>query len=400
MDRSTPRKDAEPRGFRIDGPEGFVPTSREPLLDACSDAVDAGPILLTGESGIGKTWLRRAIEAGRPAPWRWAVVDLTPANDPIDLYRLIGRATGQGPTGAASAGACRADLADRLVDDHADGHRSALVVEEAQNLTPDVWEEVRILANRLGQPDGFAALVVVGQSALARRFATRPLSGFEARLAARVHLGPIDADEALDLLASYRPDRDWDANEVDVLHRDASGNPGRLLRMVGRLPIALRARVAVRTIRPDHGPTSLEPAPLLGPGRPPLRVEDHLIEVGWSAEDEFEAAEAIAEDEDEDEDEDLTATEPSPPPAEVPSSEPILDPYASLQALRELSRNWTSRDDLRDPPAPADRDEVEPDEDAGELPARTGRRTEGRQSFAPFGPLFTKLSRADPAEPF
>ena len=103
------------------------------------------------------------------------------------FYRLIAREFGLGDPAPSRVG-----LVDVLDGLRLDGQRVGLVVEEAHNLGFDLWEEVRVLANRLGRPGGFASMILVGQTPLALRFATRPFAAIEARLAARVHLGPIE----------------------------------------------------------------------------------------------------------------------------------------------------------------------------------------------------------------
>ena len=243
MDRPTTRTEADSRSSRITLPEAFVLPSRRPALDICRQALPVGPVLLTGDAGIGKTWLWRLLSAESPPFHRWMGVDLALRLDtPVDFCRLVGH--GLGLT-EPDASASRVGLVDFLTDRFDAGDCPALVVEEAHNLSTAVWEEVRILANRLGEPGGFAGLVLVGQTPLARRFTTRTFSGIESRLAARAHLGPIDADEARELLTRLRPGRTWSVEEVETLHRDAAGNPGRLLRRVGPVEI----------VRPVKSPT-------------------------------------------------------------------------------------------------------------------------------------------------
>src|SRR5262245_13903015 len=45
-----------------------------PVLEA-----QVGPVLVTGEAGVGKTWLWRRLQAEMLPSWRWAVVDVPPA---------------------------------------------------------------------------------------------------------------------------------------------------------------------------------------------------------------------------------------------------------------------------------------------------------------------------------
>jgi type II secretory pathway predicted ATPase ExeA len=388
MDRPTTRTEADARAPRIAVREAFVLPSRRPALEVCRDALAVGPVLLTGDAGVGKTWLWRHLGAGSPPSRRWLGVDLTPADTPADFYRLVGHGLGLLEPEASTS---RVGLVDFLAERSDAGDRPALVVEEAHNLSAAVWEEVRVLANRLGEAGGFAGLVLVGQTPLARRFATRPFAAIESRLAARVHLGPIDADEARELLTRLRPGRTWSLDEVEALHRDAAGNPGRLLRRVG--PAEVDRPVKSPLPRPIPGPAPEPPAPtaasvpspissLMGQSRPPLIVEDHVIEVGWSPE-----SDPLGEDEGEAE----TTGDPST------SEEEVRDHYAALQAWREWSENQARRGLATPGPAIEPGAPVGPEPVTSPLANRPKIWADGEQSFAPFGQLFSRM--AQPREP-
>ena len=399
MDRPTTRKDADARGSRLSPHEAFVLPSRRPALELCREiqrsGPGAGPILLTGDAGSGKTWLWRVLETEAPVQARWIAVDLTPASGPADFYRLMAH-----ELGLAEAGSSRVELVEFLIERQSDGERLSLVIEEAHNLSAAVWEEVRVLANRFDRPGGFASMLLVGQTSLARRFSTRPFASIEARLAARVHLGPIDADEAKALLDHLRPGQEWPVDEVEARHRDALGNPRRMLRKLGPAaakpvePAGLEPEAPVAPIRPVL--ESPSPAPLTGPAKPPIRVEDNMIEVGWSPED------------------------VTPPPVGMGQAstgsaglaargegneEAVKDHYAALQAWRE----WTENQARRAQPAVGsleadeiEADEIEADEvdeidDEGPSPSPADRpkvRAEGEQKFAPFSHLFSRMAQA------
>lgn len=390
MDRPTTRPEADARNPRPRPGDPFLLPSRRAVLELCRAAIGSGPILLTGEAGVGKTWLRRKLEDETPGAPRWLEVDLTPADRPADLYRLIGH--GLGMVGPGDSGPSRVDLGDFLADRHVEGDRRALAVEEAHNLSGDVWEEIRILANRLGRADGFSALALVGQTALARRFSTRPFASIEARLAARVHLGPIDADEAGELLARLRPARAWSTEEVEAVHRDAGGNPRRILRRVGSIgAIGPAARPSPPPERAEVAPAVVEASPvgparpsLMGPGKPPLRVEDNLIEVGWEPED----ASVF------DESGELAALPVGVPAGAEGGEEAVHDHYAALQAWHEWTENQGRRGRPEPEPEPASPDEEAEAEATSPLADRPTLWADGEQRFAPFGQLFSRMTQA------
>jgi type II secretory pathway predicted ATPase ExeA len=430
MDRPTNRTEAHTRSSRLDQDEALVLASRQPALDLCrsvqfpgrgeGESVPSGPVLVTGDAGVGKTWLWRRLEAESRPGHRWIAVDLTPSDDPVDFYRLIAHELGLIDPATTGPATSRVGLVDVLDGRRADGERISLVVEEAHNLSSELWEEVRVLANRLDRPGGFASMILVGQTSLALRFLTRPFAAIEARLASRVHLGPIGVDEARELLTRLQPSREWPDDEVETLHRDASGNPRRLLRQAyariasanrqleqkapnqgrseNRVTTAIGHRLSDASARRfsagQQAPVAAPIAssmPLTGPPKPPIQADENMIEVGWAPE---EASSLGARDGSQSQ----SLGTPAPPEG---SEEAVRDHYAALQAWREWSENQVRR---THPPLEADEDELEDeiedieDEAPGNTPSplvdRPTVRAEGEQKFAPFGQLFSKMAHA------
>ncbi len=388
------------------GPAAFVLPSRREALDVLLAAVkaEAGLLLLTGEAGSGKTWLVRRLAAEHAPAMPWLLIDVTPAMGPAELLLEIAAGLGLDVRRPhmASSGSLRLALSGLLAERAADGRRWGLVVDEAHLAGAELLEEVRVLSNRLGQPDGFSAIVLVGQTALARRLETWPLSALEARLAAKVHLRPIDADEAMALISRLEPGRARDIGEIERRHRDAAGNPRRLLRFdpparpsrSKRLSSAPRPAPARPATLPETAPEprptpAPSPEPAIMPSRPPLRVEDGLIEVGWEAEPSSG---------------DVEPREPSPQPASRDVEEPINDHYAALQAWNEWSRNQgRSLEDLEREfeTHPEAAGTIEPDlaegmseDDPPPEFDRPNLRAEGQQTFAPYSQLFSRLRQA------
>jgi type II secretory pathway predicted ATPase ExeA len=384
MDRS------EAQGIGVSGrpPTGVLP-SRAAAIELCRAALKdrRGPALLTGAAGVGKTWLWKQLAAEGPEGGRWLGIDLTPLTVSAEFFGRIGHALGlPGPSSAEDA---RRALADELREQADDGRRWVLVVDEAQNASVPLLEEIRILTNRLGQPDGFAGLLLVGQTTLTRRMETRPLDALETRLAARVHLRSLDADEARTLLVHLIPGRTWDWPEVEVLHREAAGNPQRLLRLAALLPPTRRPGAPARPAPiPDPGPAPPPgAAPALVPAQPPLRVEDGLIEVGWEPDAE---------------------PAPSASPATSPdraegdgATEVIDDHYAALQAWHEWARNQDRHPSAGAPGTPGGSEGIDPNHLAGAPPALASGPhvwAEGQQGFAPYSQLFSRLRQPKDAE--
>lgn len=395
----------------------FVLPSRAEAISGLASALDTrdGPVLLTGDAGVGKSWVCRRLTEVMPASWRWAAIDLSPAIDAGGCLRLLLHALGHDTAGGPAD--MRAALRDILAEGADDGRPWGLIVEEAHNASPGVLEELRVLGNRSATPEGFAATVLVGQNALGRRLATRQLASFQARLSLRVHLRPLDVEELRAWVTRLAHGRSWDVETVERLHRETSGNPRKVVVVTGSRPYHGAAAVgsspgpvppprSVTLARTEPTPVARIPdceTPPVAPGRPPLRFEEGMIEVGW------EPTSASADGEP------PSQTRPSAnAPAVIGADdapegessagsgavEVIDDHYAALQAWTEWAQNQgrepsmvesTTADGL--PMLSEDRsDRTDPEHDPSErLSGLAGVRAEGHHDFAPYSQLFTKL---------
>lgn len=425
MDRTGAVSRFDERQERDGAAVEFVLPSRAAAIDALRGGLEAqaGPVLLTGDPGVGKSWVCRLLREQLPCGWRWGVVDLTPSLGPAGLYRLILRGFGLGASATADPAAGRADLEDAMLGAATDGVRWVLVVEEAHNGTDEVLEEVRVLSNRLGQSGALAGVVLVGHNTLALRLRRRPLVSLGLRVAIRAHLGPFDFDELHATLVHLDPARPLVMREIERLHRDVGGNPLLAFRRARTAEVApwappARDRQAVALQVEDdpgeapEGDPEIRPPldlPAAVPARPPLQVEEGVVEVGWDA---------------------AQATLPEEMPFMVapsrlgmaPQSSLVLagtcgeekasaeelveDRYAAIQAWNEWARSQAQDSGASLPPTEeADpsalvevTDEHEPLVTAetditgpGPGPAHAEVRAEAQHGFAPYSQLFSRL---------
>ncbi len=223
-------------------------------------------------------------------------------------------------------GAARLALAAGLRDAQADGRGWLLVVDETQRAGEAVRQELQVLSNGAGRPGGFDAVILLGRTELVRELSRPRPTARLGRVGLHLHLPPMDLSEAREFLLLELERRPAEM-ELEALHRDAMGNPWAIRRLAearfGDLPTAPRGPASSRRIesaRPprasltDEGPAavwapqSASPAgesaaapsieavaprpPSLIPARPPIRLEDGLVEVGWEGDMEEEPSRA------------------------------------------------------------------------------------------------------------
>ena len=155
-----------------------------------------GFMQLTGEVGTGKTTLVRTLLLNRmPANADVAVVlnpQLSAREFLITICEELGVAV---PADRSSIKALIDTLNHHLLDAHSDARRTILVVDEAQNLAPDVLEEVRLLTNLETAKQKLLQIVLIGQPELRDLLARNDLRQLAQRITGRYHLEPLSRDE-------------------------------------------------------------------------------------------------------------------------------------------------------------------------------------------------------------
>jgi putative secretion ATPase (PEP-CTERM system associated) len=199
-----------------------------------------GFVVVTGEVGAGKTTLVRALLTELDAQKVIAAQLVSTQLDADDLLRSVAIAFGL--PGKANR---KAELVNQiqkfLVDLVPSGRRALLVVDEAQNLTPDAVEELRALSSF--QLDGRHLLqsFLVGQPELRKLMRAPSMRQLRERVIASYHLGPMDEAETRAYIehrlahVGWKNDPEFDGAAFALIFKMTGGIPRRINSLCNRL---------------------------------------------------------------------------------------------------------------------------------------------------------------------
>lgn len=163
-------------------------------------AQSGGFVQLTGEVGTGKTLLIRALGERLPKDVDVALV-LYPVLTVTELIAAIcDELRVPHPGEHASLKQLVDVLDDHLLQNHARGRRTMLIIDEAQNLSREVLEQIRLLTNLETTKQKLLQIILIGQPELERLLAQPDLRQLAQRITARHHLTPLTRDETRDYI--------------------------------------------------------------------------------------------------------------------------------------------------------------------------------------------------------
>lgn len=205
----------------------WLPSSKSAIVDELVEAVDDhASVLLTGEPGVGKTCVLRALRTRLPA----AGFRLTYCHNATlgrrDFYRQLCLALGLSPH--ATAAAVFYNVATHVEDLAKERVHPVFLIDEAHLLHEHMLGHLHILLNYEWDAKALLSLVLVGLPELQDQLQMRRYRSLYSRLHVRLHIDPLTPDDTAEYVR-YRlkragVERDvFTKDAVALLHEAATG---------------------------------------------------------------------------------------------------------------------------------------------------------------------------------
>ena len=160
---------------------------------------DGGFILLTGEVGTGKTTVCRCLLEQIPEDVDTAYI-LNPKQTAQELLATACDELHIDYPENASIKILVDRINDFLLASHQSSRRTVLIIDEAQNLSVDVLEQLRLLTNLETNQRKLLQIILLGQPELLTLLAKQELRQLSQRVTARFHLDALNKDEVADYI--------------------------------------------------------------------------------------------------------------------------------------------------------------------------------------------------------
>jgi general secretion pathway protein A len=152
-------------------------------------------ILLTGDVGTGKTTVCRSLLALLPDNTETAII-VNPKLSVQELLETICEELGiPYSTNSASIKSYIDGINNYLLQSHAQGKTTALIIDEAQNLDMDVLEQLRLLTNLETDTAKLLKIVLIGQPELQDKLRDPKVAQIDQRITSRYHLAPLSRSD-------------------------------------------------------------------------------------------------------------------------------------------------------------------------------------------------------------
>ncbi|MBG6071040.1 MULTISPECIES: ExeA family protein [unclassified Polaromonas] len=219
-----------------------------------------GFVLLTGDIGTGKTTICRCFMEQIPAGCHVAYI----FNPKLTVTELLQSVCEEFHITAAAATASGAPTVKDYIDalnsfllkSHAAGESSVLIIDEAQNLSADVLEQLRLLTNLETSERKLLQIVLIGQPELRTLLARPEMEQLAQRVIARFHLDALTEAESAQYIehrlsvAGFTGPLPFDRSAIQRIHRLTRGVPRRINLLCGRALLGAWANGLFRVNRP------------------------------------------------------------------------------------------------------------------------------------------------------
>lgn len=187
-----------------------------------------GFIMLTGEVGTGKTTLIRYLLENIESDMEVAVIFNTNVSSDQILNLILHEFELTADTDD------KAKIIDTLylflIDRYSQKKRVLLIIDEAQNLSKDALEEIRMLSNLQTDEEMLLQIMIVGQPELRQKLMRPELTQFSQRIAVSYHLSPLTKEETVQYISHriakaggengiFQPDA------IDLIYNASGGIP-------------------------------------------------------------------------------------------------------------------------------------------------------------------------------
>lgn len=212
----------------------YLSKSHEEALAHLTYALSQGDgfVEITGEVGAGKTTLCRAFLENLDDSTNAAYI-FNPKLDAIQLLKTI-----NDEFGVDSSADNAKELIDHLnvflLQSKADGKKVILLIDEAQNLTPSVLEQLRLLSNLETTTDKLLQIILVGQPELGIMLDSYELRQLGQRITLSCFLAPLNFKETKEYInhrlhiAASKQTVKFDNASLKHIHRYSQGVPRRI----------------------------------------------------------------------------------------------------------------------------------------------------------------------------
>jgi len=201
-----------------------------------------GFIIITGEVGAGKTTLMRHLFQ-KIAQERIVAAQLVSTRlDPDDVLRMVSAAFGLAYENLSKA-TLLLELEEFMRQRDREGKRALLVVDEAQNLSPQTLEELRMLSNFQTDDRPLLQTFLLGQPEFRRTLLGSQMQQLRQRVIATYHLGPLDLAETKSYIEHRLQKAGWTGKPsfqdgiFEIIHNFSGGIPRRINMFCDRLLI-------------------------------------------------------------------------------------------------------------------------------------------------------------------